>query len=333
MASGQANSARNQILLPGGITQPPGPDFDALRLGRSHLVVLCRLMDEARRKGRVVDDEKLIALWLHGRPATTRRAYLTEITKLRATLPGSLAGAALEDVQRHLESLAGLAPRSINRAYGAIRSFFDFQQRIGAIPANPVSPLIPPKVPQDLAERILPEADISKLISASAAGRDRLILRLLYLAGLRVSELCGLHWRQVAARGGAEGQITVHGKGGRTRVVLLPAELFSEIITSKPAGAAPSDPVFPSPRDPRRALTTTQVARIVKRAAVAAELSPRVSPHWLRHAHVSHALDRGAPVQLVRDTVGHASIATTNKYAHARPNDGSARYLAGKPDQ
>lgn len=52
-----------------------------------------------------------------------------------------------------------------------------------------------------------------------------------------------------------------------------------------------------------------------------------VSPHWLRHAHASHALDRGAPVHLVKDTLGHASLATTSQYAHARPGDSSARYL------
>ena len=53
-----------------------------------------------------------------------------------------------------------------------------------------------------------------------------------------------------------------------------------------------------------------------------------VSPHWLRHAHASHALERGAPVALVRDTLGHSSVSTTNGYLHARPNDSSARYLA-----
>ena len=52
-----------------------------------------------------------------------------------------------------------------------------------------------------------------------------------------------------------------------------------------------------------------------------------MSPHWLRHAHASHALDRGCPAHLVQTTLGHASLTTTTKYAHARPNDSSARYL------
>ncbi len=53
-----------------------------------------------------------------------------------------------------------------------------------------------------------------------------------------------------------------------------------------------------------------------------------VSPHWLRHAHASHALDRGAAVHLVQATLGHSSVATTGRYLHARPTESSSRYLA-----
>ena len=63
-------------------------------------------------------------------------------------------------------------------------------------------------------------------------------------------------------------------------------------------------------------------------AAVAAGLGERPSPHWLRHAHATHALERGAPIHLVQATLGHASVATTGRYLHARPTDSSSRYLA-----
>jgi len=54
-----------------------------------------------------------------------------------------------------------------------------------------------------------------------------------------------------------------------------------------------------------------------------------VSPHWLRHAHASHALDRGARIHLVQATLGHSSVAITSAYLHARPNDSSALFLDG----
>jgi len=75
-------------------------------------------------------------------------------------------------------------------------------------------------------------------------------------------------------------------------------------------------------------LDPSAVHCVVKAAAKRVGLSAGVSAHWLRHAHVSHALDRGAPIHLVQSTLGHASMAITGRYLHARPNDSSARYLA-----
>lgn len=71
----------------------------------------------------------------------------------------------------------------------------------------------------------------------------------------------------------------------------------------------------------------SSVHRVVKAAATCAGLSDAISTHYLRHAHVSHALRHGAPVHVVRDTVGHASLETTSRYAHAMPDDSSATYL------
>jgi len=70
-----------------------------------------------------------------------------------------------------------------------------------------------------------------------------------------------------------------------------------------------------------------RVHRIVKGAAKRAGLSAEVSAHWPRHAYASHSPDRGAPIHLVQATLGHASVATTGRYLHARPTDNSARYL------
>jgi integrase/recombinase XerD len=133
-----------------------------------------------------------------------------------------------------------------------------------------------------------------------------------------------LRWRDLTARDDA-GQITVFGKGGKTRVVLLPAGLWRRIDAQR-GDAGPDDPVFASRQG--GALDASRVHRIVKAAAKRAGLSEAVSAHWLRHAHVSHSLDRGAPVHVVRATVGHASLETTTRYSHARPGDSSARYLA-----
>src|SRR5271166_3829765 len=77
-----------------------------------------------------------------------------------------------------------------------------------------------------------------------------------------------------------------------------------------------------------RLLGRGRVRVIVRRAAKRAGAADAVSPHCLRHAHASHALDHGAPIHLVQATLGHSSVATTSSYLPARPVDSSARLLA-----
>jgi integrase/recombinase XerD len=269
-------------------------------------------------------DGELIRLWLHGRPATTRRAYAGDVDRFLASVGKPLAAATLGDVQFYADSLADLAPATQARRLSPVESLLAFGQRIGVLPVNVGAALRLPRLRSRLAERILPEATVQRLLALEVDPRNRAMLRLAYAGGLRVSELVGLAWRDLQPRDDA-GQVTVFGKGGKTRTVLLSAATWAELVAlRKDAGA--DDPVFRSRRgghlDPR------QVRRIVLGAARRAGLEAKVSPHWLRHAHASHALDRGAPVHLVAATLGHASIATTGKYAHARPSDSSSRYLA-----
>jgi site-specific recombinase XerD len=171
----------------------------------------------------------------------------------------------------------------------------------------------------------LSEDDVLRMLALERNPRNRTLLRLLYLGGLRISEACDLRVRDLAPRDDA-GQITVFGKGGKTRAVLLKASMWKDLAMQR--GSDPDMPVFRSRKGSAR-LSTVQVHRIVKSAAARADLSAAVSAHWLRHAHVSHALDRGAPAHLVQATVGHASLQTTSKYAHARPTESSSKYLAG----
>lgn len=92
--------------------------------------------------------------------------------------------------------------------------------------------------------------------------------------------------------------------------------------------AGPKDPVFKS-RKLSGHLQRAQVMQIVRQAAHRVGIEENVSPHWLRHSHASHSLERGAPIHLVQATLGHRSIATTGLYLHARPQDSSALYLGG----
>jgi len=270
-------------------------------------------------------DEHLIALWLHGRSRGTRRAYAADLAAFRAHVGYPLPAVTLGDVQRFQDSLAQLATATQARRLSALKSLLSFGHRTGYLAVNVGAALRLPKVRGTLAERILDIDAVLHLLAGERNLRNKALLRLLYLGGLRISEACGLRVRDLQPNGDA-GQVTVFGKGGKTRVVLLKAGIWTDLARLR--GADPDAAVFRS-REGGGALDPSQVHRIVKRAAKRADLSDKVSAHWLRHAHVSHALDRGAPVHLVQATVGHASLATTSRYAHARPTDSSSRYLPG----
>lgn len=279
---------------------------------------------QGRPPAQAETDQQVMAMWLHGRPRATQRAYAYEVRALLAVVDKPLKQITLGDLQGYFAGLADLAPASQARSINAAKSLFAFAQRIGYLSFNPAAAVHSPKVKNTLAERILPEAQVHRLLALEPHPRNRVLLRLLYAGGLRVSEACNLKWRDLQERDGA-GQITVYGKGGKTRFVFLSAATWQELMALR-GEAAPDSPVFTS-RKGKGHLCPVQVHRIVRAAATRAGVEVPVSPHWLRHAHASHALDRGAPVHLVQATLGHASVATTGKYLHARPEDSSARYL------
>lgn len=270
-------------------------------------------------------DATLIGLWLNGRPRHTTRAYETDVRAFLAHVGKPLRAVTVGDVQGFGASLNGLAPASRARKIATVKSLIAFAHRLGYLPFDVGAPVLLPPIEGKLAERILEEAAVHRLLALEENPRDHALLRLLYLAALRISEACGLRWRDLSPRGDA-GQATVFGKGGKTRAVLLPTGVWRELALLR-GEAGPDDPVFLSRKG--GCLDPSQVHRVVKAAVARAGLPPEVSAHWLRHAHASHALDRGAPIHLVQATLGHASVATTGRYTHARPNDGSARYLAG----
>jgi site-specific recombinase XerD len=255
----------------------------------------------------------------------TRRAYAVDALRFLQYIGKPMRDATLTDLQGFAASLTGAA-KSSARTLGAVKSLLTFGQTTGYLQWNVGKALKIPPFKDTLTERILSEEEAFRLLTSAPAGRDRVLLRLIYAAGIRVSELCGLSWCDVQPRD-ESGQITVYGKRGKTRTVLLPTKgsLWADLLALRGA-SFDGDPVFLSRTGKR--MEPTAVWRVVKKAARLAGISRPVSPHWFRHSHATHAMDRGAPIHLVKTTLGHDNIATTDRYVHARPNESSATFLA-----
>jgi len=282
----------------------------------------------AQFAGQVDNDGRLIELWLHGKSANTRSYYRADVERFLSFVGRPLPQVTLGDLQAFADALAeeGLAPSSQARKLAVIKSLLAFGARLRYLPFDVGAAVRAPSVRDRLSERILTEEQVQKMLALETDVRNHALLRLMYGAGLRVSEACALKWRDLQPREDA-GQVNVFGKGGKTRNVLLSHGTWEELEDlRRGTDLGPEDPVFVSRKGGH--LGRMQVFQIVREAARRAGIKGKVSPHWLRHAHASHALDRGAPPHLVQATLGHANLATTSRYAHAKPTDSSARYLA-----
>jgi integrase/recombinase XerD len=272
----------------------------------------------------------MVELWLrrHRNP-NTKQAYAADAKLFRSSVAKPLHQVTVADLEDFADRIAGSAAASQSRCLSAVKSLIAYACQLGYLQLDVGAPIQLPKIKDTLGERIMTEEAVQRLLwSADSkqsrfAQRDAVLMRLLYGAGLRISEACGLRWRDAVARDDA-GQITVFGKGGKTRTILLPRSLWRRVDALRGI-AGPDHAIFRSRQG--NALDRTQVHRIIKSAVSRAKLPSGISAHWFRHAHASHALDRGAPVHVVQTTLGHASLTTTTRYTHVRPGDSSARYL------
>lgn len=268
------------------------------------------------------NDDQLIELWLHGRPATTERAYRTDVAKLIGFVNKPLPSVTLGDLQSFVDSL-DMKPTSIRRTVNSVKSLFAFGYKLGYLRFDVGRALRVQATRDELAQRILSEDEVQRILASERNPRNKAILLTFYGGGFRVSEIASLKWCHLQERG-ASGQITVFGKGGKTRSVVVPVLVWSAIIAIRKE-TFNDQPIFKSRK--KGHLDESAIWRIVKKAAKKAGLDKAVSCHWFRHSHASHALDAGAPIHLVQTTLGHASIATTGRYLHARPTESSGSYV------
>jgi len=294
--------------------------------------------DSPRPIANCANTAQLVSLWLHGKTAQTQRAYEYDARCFIAFLTNQspdltrladwdLRQVALNEVQAFEDFLEeqGLSPSSRARRLAAIKSLLSFGQKIGYLDFNVGSSVKLPKPKNTLAQRILTELEVMTIVALTPPGRDRLIIQLLYYTGARVGEVALLTWKDVQPNRDGQGQVTLYGKGNETRTVIIPATLYQGLLEMR-SDNNPDAAVFVS-RKGKKPLQERQIRKIVVDAAALAGITGSVSPHWLRHSHASHSLDRGAAPQLVQKTLGHKSLDTTTRYAHARPNDSSGLYL------
>jgi integrase/recombinase XerC len=260
----------------------------------------------------------------------TRRAYLSDVRQFVATLDTKRKPSTVtaDDVRSFLAALhAACHPATLGRKLASLRSFFRFLLREGGCGLDPTAGIPVPRQPKRLPNP-LPVDDCATLIESPESAsrhrgsergrlRDRALVELLYGAGLRVGETAALDVRDLDLH---RGEVRVMGKGGKERVVPLPAaarESLRAYLDSRRGPGLLAEPLFPSlrPREGRlRRLGTRDIRRILRARARQVGIADRVHPHRLRHSYATHLLDMGADLREIQELLGHASLSTTEKY-------------------
>jgi integrase/recombinase XerC len=270
----------------------------------------------------------------------TRRAYESDVRQLTVHTGADISPAQVraDHVRAWLASLhRRRSPATLGRKLASVRSFFRWLVREGVIRDDPTAGLPMPKLEKRLP-RPLSVDDCEQLITRDRppAGRrapegsdrerrarwmtlrDRALVELLYGSGIRIGELTALDVRDLELRAR---EIRVMGKGGKERVVPIPAAareaLAGWLAVRRHAGVL-SEPLFISLRVRReerpRRLAAREARRIIRERALGADLDQHVHPHRLRHSYATHLLDMGADLREIQELLGHASLSTTQKY-------------------
>jgi integrase/recombinase XerC len=290
---------------------------------------------------------------LTGASPHTRQAYESDLRQFVAWAErGGAAGPEAVDhlvLRRYLAYLTtrGMTRPTIARKAAALRKFFGWLRRRGEVESDPTRNLRTPKgdrrlprVPKagevaDLLDAVPPSGEAEGVeltdLGAAVALRDAAVLEVLYGAGLRISELCGLGPSDVDLRGG---MVTVLGKRSKVRRVPLGEAAISAIRAYVDGGRTnlsgpltPPDALFLNRRG--RRLTPRDARRILERRLLSDGRA--ISPHSLRHAYATHLLEGGADLRAVQELLGHADVATTQLYTHLTKDRLRAVYDATHP--
>lgn len=256
----------------------------------------------------------------------TQAAYRRDLRDFTAWLAGrNPARLGVRDLGDYFAALGkrGLARASIARQAATLKTFYAFLQLEGVIKESPAELItsarrddaIPGTLSPDQVDRLLESPD-----ATTAAGRrDRALLELLYATGCRASEVSAMRLTDVHL---AESFCTCRGKGNKERVVPLGKRAIKAIREwidgprndfAAHAAAKPSW-VLLSSRGNR--LSRMRIWEIVRRQAEQAGVPADIGPHTLRHSFATHLVAGGVDLRHVQEMLGHASIATTQRYTH-----------------
>lgn len=259
-----------------------------------------------------VNDIELINMWANkprkSQSQNTIQQYKRQGLSFLSEVGKPLQAVGLNDLLAWQQGLTG----SINTQRlktNAVKSLFSFAQKVGYIKVNPGIMLDAPNAEETKHKKVISESDIVRIINhPDLSERDRTIIHIMYSTGCRVSELCSMKWVDLIEVND-KAVIVIRGKGGKTRESGISVEAYKRLQQLPKEG----EYIFLSNR--KQQMDRTTINHLFKK--ISSFVGKEVTPHFTRHSHVTHALQRKANPVDVKEQVGHSSLAVTSTYAHS----------------
>lgn len=274
-----------------------------------------------------------------GLSRNTIEAYQRDLLQfcefLKDTSSKDLGSITHDDFVKFLDFLRKkeYASSTLSRMLIALKVFFCFLKKEKWIPIDPTHLLDTPKIWQLIPE-VLSIQEVESLLKAPdtetyIGSRDRAVFEVIYASGLRVSEVCSMNIYDIS-----EDSVRVKGKGGKERVIPIAKSALSSVDVylsrfRSDLGKEGELALFLTPKGKRidRVLVWNRIKFYAKKAGI----TKPISPHTLRHSFATHLLENGADLRIIQEMLGHASIATTDRYTHVSQKHLSDAFSAFHP--
>lgn len=259
-----------------------------------------------------------------GYSANTITSYRRDLTQYESFLKEDGLGTAVttafarDSIRGFLYSLSdsGLSPRTLSRKRASLLSLSKYAVKMNIIESNPLASIASPKLDKPVPVLLSgkqAEGLTEKLPDGELELRNLAIVELLYGTGIRLAELYELTPGDIDSE---KQLIKVIGKGNKERIVPVTSyalKLIDRYLAAR-GGAGKSSPLFAGRNGDR--LSKRQIQRVVEKELSAVTDAKKRSPHTLRHSYATHLLDNGADIRVVKELLGHASLASTQVYTH-----------------
>ncbi|MDD1701697.1 MAG: tyrosine-type recombinase/integrase [Methanoregula sp.] len=243
-------------------------------------------------------------VWLRRHTELTKLVFFwKDFENARLDTDVEVPPAMVTDFLSFVSTMRTYKPKTFHRIISTLSSFYRFLATQGAVSSNPLSGIERPRIKHQEI-KYLKHNQVLRLIDSIDDYRDKLIVRIIYSTGVRVSELCDMNLEDIDFD---ERTIRIRGKGDKIRIVFVDEETLHEILVF--ADNRSAGPLFMGQQG--KHISPRAIQHIFKHYA-----PPGITPHKIRHSYASELYRRSKNLRVVQENLGHTSIKTTEIYLH-----------------